>query len=285
MLPDAFVHQTGEVEAKKQPTRECMRILSENDELFIVGLILERPSMYLSELCSEIYKVTGKDVSASTGCGLLARHGLTRKKIQQIAKQRCVEHRASFMARMYSYKHHLLVWVDETGSEHRDYVRQYGYAIRGERAVSHRLLGRGQRVSAIAAISTEGVVTVDLHKGSVDTDVFADFVRGSLIPNMQAFDGEASKSIVIMDNLAVHHVEVIVELFREAGIVVFFLPPYSPDLNPIEEAYGFIKQYLKHHDELLQVVDDPHPVIQAAFGEITERHCNGWISHSGYCNT
>ena len=113
---------------------------------------------------------------------ILARHGFTRKKIQQVARQRSIILRAEFMARMQSYNRNLLVWVDETGSDRRDIIRKYGYAIRGQYPVCHRLLERGPRVSAIAVMSRDGIIALDLHKGSVNGDVFLDFVRGSLFP-------------------------------------------------------------------------------------------------------
>jgi len=233
--------RTGEVSPRGQPSRKETRCLSDADELHIVGLVLENPSMYLKEICQEVHHATGKQVSPATVCRLLARHGFTRKKIQKVAKQRCIALRAEFMAWMSLYSRNFLVWVDETGSDHRDHARKYGYAIRGQYPVYHRLLDRGPRVSAIAAMCTDGVIAVDLHRGSVNSDVFLDFIRGSLIPNMQQFDGVSGRSIVILDNCSIHHVPEVLEHFREAGIVVVFLPPYSPDLSPIEEPFSCIK--------------------------------------------
>ena len=109
-------------------------------------------------------------------------------------------------------------------------------------------------------------------------------MRGELIPNMNPFDGSSSKSIAVMDNCAVHHVPIVEDLFGDAGILLIWLPPYSPDLNPIEEAFSSVKAYLKRHHDILQLSSvDPVPIIQAAFDQITKQHCNGWISHSGYC--
>ena len=237
--------QTGEVSPRGQPSREDTRCLNSADEIYVLGLVLENPGMYLLELCHEIRHVTGKQVSAPTVCRLLARHGLTRKKIQPVAKQRCIVLRAEFMAWMYSYRRNLLVWVDETGSNHHDHVRKYGYAICGQYPVYQRLLDRGPRTSAIAAMSKDGIIAVDLHKGSVNGDVFFDFIRGTLIPNMQQFHGVAERSVVILDNCSIHHVPDIIEHFRDTGIVVFFLPPYSPDLNPMEVLFSCVKYYLK----------------------------------------
>ena len=156
------------------------------------------------------------------------------------------------------------VWVDETGSDARHHIRKYGYALRGIRPVKHRVLARGRRISAVAAISTDGLVGVDFTVNTVNADVFADFIRGTVIPEMEPFDGSIKKSILVMDNCAIHHVHTIKTLLDDAGILLIYLPPYSPDLNPIEEAFSYIKYYLKDHDELLQEVNDPLPIIRSA---------------------
>ena len=119
-------------------------------------------------------------------------------------------------------------------------------------------------MSAIAAISCDGLLGVELTTGSVDGGKFVDFVRGTLIPNMHPFDGMSSNSIVVMDNCAIHHVPEVYKLFDDTGILVLFLPPYSPDMNPIEEAFSSVKYFLQDHDELLQAIPDPKSIIQAA---------------------
>ena len=85
---------------------------------------------------------------------------------------------------------------------------------------------------------------------AVDGDKFTDYVRGSLILNMLPFDGTNSRSIAILDNCLVHHVESAVDLFHEAGILVLWLPQYSPDFNPAENAFSKVKYYLKERDEI-----------------------------------
>ena len=84
---------------------------------------------------------------------------------------------------------------------------------------------------------------------------FFNFLQGSLIPNMMPFDGQNGNSILVMDNLncSVHHVHEVVDLIRQSGILLLFLPPYSPDLNPAEEAFSHIKRYLKKHDTYCNV--------------------------------
>ena len=139
-------------------------------------------------------------------------------------------------------------------------------------------------MSAIAAISSEGFVGAELTTGSVNGDKFLDFIQGTLIPEMEPFDGSIKKSIVILDNCSFHHASEVKQAFEDAGVLVIYLPTYSPDLNPIEETFSYVKYYLKDHDEVLQSVKDPKLIVQPAFKSVTAEMCQGWINHSGcYC--
>ena len=188
------------------------------------------------------------------------------------------------MAEVLQYNMDMFVFVDETGSDRRNQARKFGYAIRGEAPLYQRWLVtlRGHRISAIAAITTDGVSSYELTRDSVNGDKFLDFVRGSLIPNMNPFDGINSKSIVVMDNCSVHHTQDVRDELQSAGVLVIYLPPYSPDYMPIELCFSFIKYYLKRHDDLLQSVSDPTPIISSAFQSVSTQQCINWITHCGY---
>ena len=86
------------------------------------------------------------------------------------------------------------------------------------------------------------------------------FILAILIPQTSSFDGFSERSITILDNCAIHHVSEVIDEFRIAGILVIFLPPYSPDYMPIELCFSNIKYYLKDRDELVQVLSDPKQV-------------------------
>ena len=174
-----------------------------------------------------------------------------------------------------------IVWLDETGCDRRDQIRKYGYSLRGERPVYHRLFHRGSRISAITAMSTDGIIALELFQGTLNGDRYLDFLRGTLIPEMQPFNGLSPQSVLVLDNCSVHHISGAIDLLREAGILVVFLPPYSPDLNPVEELFSAVKYYLKEHDEILQAMRNPTPLIKSAFDYISPEQCKGWIHHSG----
>ena len=69
-------------------------------------------------------------------------------------------------------------------------------------------------------------------------------------------------------------------LLEEAGILLIFLPPYSPDFNPIEMAFGYVKGYLKQHDDIAAAFPNPTSLVKSAFDDISIEHCQAWITHS-----
>ena len=176
----------------------------------------------------------------------------------------------------------MVVWVDKTGCERRDLLRKYGYSFRGMRAECKRLLVRGTRISTIAAMCWDkGILDVEMTPQSVNGEMFCDFVRGNLIPNMLPFDGLSPTSIVVMDNCSIHHVAEVKSVLDDAGILLIYLPPYSPDLNLIE----YIKGYLKSHDNIAAAFPNPASVtslILSAFDSIIIENCKAWINHSKY---
>ena len=146
----------------------------------------------MQEICRDVADVLGKQVSALTICRVLARNGFARKKIQQVAKQRNASLRAAFAAQiMHCFHRNMLVWVNGTGCDRWSHIRKFGYAFRDETPVYHRILHRGERISSIPAMSVDGIIALESHKGPVNAEVFADFIRGSLVPQMRAFDRES----------------------------------------------------------------------------------------------
>ena len=102
----------------------------------MVGLVIVSPDLQLKEIVDKVQEITGVSVDiSSTICRLLAQHGLMRKKLQHVALQRIMELRSFFVASVYTFPTEMFVW---TGSDSKDQLRRYGYALRGERAVNTR---------------------------------------------------------------------------------------------------------------------------------------------------
>ena len=150
------------------------------------------------------------------------------------------------------------------------------------RARNHHLRVSGKRINAIGIMSCTGVEDVYLTEGNVDGDVFEDFVRTTtLLPLLMPFNGINSHSVVIMDNASIHHMK-ITDMIEGVGALVRFLPPYSPNLNPIEEVFSKIKQFLKANDSLYISTVSPCSFVAMAFNTVSKIDCIGYIQHAGY---
>ena len=107
--------------------------------------------------------------------------------------------------------------------------------------MSHELLVRGERISVIAFMSMNGMLDCKTVKHSVDGETFCQLMETSLLPHLMTFNGVNPHSVIVMDNCSIHHVAPVVEMVHQLGALVHFLPPYSPDYNPIEEAFSKVK--------------------------------------------
>lgn len=121
--------------------------------------------------------------------------------------------------------------------------------------------------------------------GSVNGDTFLGFVENELMPNLMPFDGHNPRSVVIMDNCSIHHIDEVTELTQQTGALVHWLPPYSLDYNPIEEAFSKVKAMMKAMEVEMQILQDIETVVYAAFSTITTDDCRGWLADSGIYNS
>ena len=87
-----------------------------------------------------------------------------------------------------------------------------------------------------------------------------------------------------MDNCSIHHIHEVTSTIRETGAILHFLPPYSPDYNPIEEAFSKVKIVMKSMEVEMQALDDIDTIIYAAFSSISPDDCKAWIKQSGIYN-
>ncbi len=163
-------------------------------------------------------------------------------------------------------------FLDETGS-HAAMARRVGWSQRGERVAIEKPV-YAKNVSVIGVIGLRGVVTSMAVQGSVDTEVFAAFVREFLLPELEPGD------ILVMDNLHVHKVQSVLSLFEAADVTVLFQPPYSPDLNPIELLWARVKGRLRQMTPrtIPRLIRD----IGKALNEVTPENCAAWFRHCGY---
>lgn len=166
-----------------------------------------------------------------------------------------------------------LIFIDETGVN-LTLTRSYGRARQGKRAVGAVPKNYGQSVTLIGALSREGMLASFCFLGSTDTEAMRVFVREVLLPQLTFGD------VVIWDNLAVHKTRAVLSEFEQAKIEVLFLPPYSPDLNPIEMCWSKLKTYLRA--KATRNYEALYQAISAALLTITANDSINWLRHCNY---
>lgn len=153
-------------------------------------------------------------------------------------------------------------------------TRLYGRASPGERVNESAPLNYGENISMLAAISLSGIDAPMTIEGPVDGLVFRTYVEQILAPTLARGD------IVVMDNLAAHKVAGVIEAIQARGAKVIFLPPYSPDLNPIEKCWSKIKTYLRAAKARTR--EALEQALKEALLLITPSDASGWFASCGY---
>jgi transposase len=164
-------------------------------------------------------------------------------------------------------------FVDESGVN-LAMTRRFGRAPRGERVIGTVPPNYGANLTMIAALSLQGIEAVMSIEGATDAEVFHAYAEQVLGPTLRPGD------IVVLDNLSAHKIATIRTIIEGRSARLFYLPPYSPDLAPIERAWSKIKTSLRaakaRTREALELA------IQQALTTITAADAHGWFTHCGY---
>lgn len=166
-----------------------------------------------------------------------------------------------------------LIFVDETWSK-TNMTRLRGRSPKGQRLVEKLPHGHWQTTTLIAALGIEGMRCSTLVDGAVNALMFEAFVEQVLVPQLRAGDG------VVLDNLSSHKRQRTRELVEAAGAELFFLPPYSPDLNPIEMIFAKVKQLLR--SLACRTCEALWQAMQSILDQVTASDAFNCFRHCGY---
>jgi transposase len=166
-----------------------------------------------------------------------------------------------------------LIFIDESGAN-LGMVSDYARAEGGARAKAAKPFDIGEKFSIIGAISSTGIVGMMYIESATDGNAFETFIAKCLIPNLER------GKFVIMDNVGFHKQEEIRILIEKAGSRVVFLPPYSPDLSPIEQMWSKVKYWLKKI--MPRTKSKFHDALAEALASLNQEDFEEWFSECGY---
>jgi len=166
-----------------------------------------------------------------------------------------------------------LVFLDETSAA-TDMTRLHGRSPVGTRCHTHVPGGHWKTTTFVGALRPDGLTAPFLLDGPMDGDAFLVYVREILMPTLAAGD------IVVMDHLPSHKVDGVQELLEATGATVQYLPPYSPDFNPIEQAFSKLKALLRK--TAARSIEALWNAIGRIVNAFSAEECKNYFAHSGY---
>ena len=166
-----------------------------------------------------------------------------------------------------------LVFLDESGCN-TDMTRRYAYSLGGSRAVDSAPLSKPKNTTILSSIQLDGTLRYTTFSGGTTVERFKRYLETDLLPHLNG------NSVLIMDNMKSHHAKAVKNLLDSSEIRYISLPPYSPDLNPIEKLWSKVKSFLRKFKA--RTLDALPNAIQNAFHSVTISDCSGWFRFCGY---
>jgi len=207
-------------------------------------------------------------------------------QLTRTAAERDEERRFEFRIHMIlNYTSDQLVFVDESSFDRRNIVRTHGYSASGRRAFKRAFLVRKKRYSILPALSKTGMIALSVYQGTFNSDRFLSFIL-LLLTRMQPYPHP--RSVIVLDNCKIHKDPRILNAITSAGMRYEFLPPYSPDLNPIELSFNDIKMRLRRDGDDFRQLDyegDEGAIITLLHDKVmsvSAEHAQKWFRWSGY---
>ena len=259
--------------------RECQfehpHLITAEGEIYLQLLISEEPDLTLETLRNRYEETYGIRVSIGTLYNTLERLNLTRKKKTfSDPKKSTAEGKAkkeTYDKELEAIEPEKRFYLDETGSC-LNMTPLYGRSRQGQRVYDKNPTNPGTRVNTVAILSEAGIKAHYDYTGSLTAELFIAYLTTFVFPLL------GDEQTIILDNHPVHRANRVQNHLKQNNIKFLYLPPYSPDLNPIEEAFSKIKQYIKK--QKARTVDKLLDSINEALNTITRNDVDGYFNHA-----
>ena len=261
-----YLHRVGRHELIDDKGKETLK-----------KLVSQSPDLTLSEIQEKYEQIHGIKPVLAVFHRVLKKMTYSYKKKSHFAEQQLTEEnkkkREEFIAQINQYDVNDMIVLDECGAN-LAMSRNYGRIENGQRLHCPRPYQRGNKYSVISAISTQKIVASLYCEDSINGEVFSSFIETCLVPHLE------KRHKVIMDNVAFHKVKEVEKMITATGAELIYLPPYSPDLSPIELMWSKIKNILRKYSA--RTADSFQNAISIAFHAVKESDLIGWFKHCGF---
>jgi transposase len=204
----------------------------------------------------------------------------SRKAVRRRAAQRNEVLRTAWAGLQRTWHPDQLLFLDESGANERTGDRKFGWAPIGKECQIVLPLKRSKRWSILPALDIKGYIAWRIFQGSINAEIFYEFLRDQVLPQCEPFPGK--RSVIVMDNASIHKSQDVRDLCEAHGVKLCFLPPYSPDFNPIESTFKDLKAWLKKHYRESEEFEQFEQFLDYAVQENCRRDMKKYFSHCGY---
>lgn len=179
-----------------------------------------------------------------------------------------VQKRKKWTEKLSEYDKEKLVFLDESGIN-IDMTRIYGRALGGKRCVDKAPVNTPKNTTILSSVRLNGETAYTTYQGGTTSKNFIEYLKNVLAPTLHEDD------IVVMDNMSTHHSKDVQKAIEKLKINVIYLPPYSPDFNPIEKMWSKIKSVLRKMK--IRALNELNSGVDTAFSQVTPVDCAGWF--------
>jgi transposase len=258
-------------------------LLHEEELQFVRELVQSCPDLYLDEYVSALYEQFGVSVSIASVHRVLTTLGVTHKILYRISQKSSPYLEGQFLNSVAHINSKMFMWGDEMGTNRNEAMhRRRGRAPKGERAIDRGMMFNREHYSCLAFMNYTGIIGHYTVKGAMNGSRLLYYTEQDLLSKMNTFPS-AERCVLILDNCAIHKTSSFIDVIRRAGILLLFIPPYSPWLNPIEPVFRSVKAWLRRHS-MHHILEghNMHTLLMMALASITPEICEAFIRDSGY---
>lgn len=205
----------------------------------------------------------------------------SRKIATKAARERSEPLRAVFRARLQGWRADQVVAVDESAAHERTSDRKYGWSPINTPCEAAYSFKHSERWSLLPAMTIDGYITHMVFQGAITSEIFERFLEYQVLPLCNPWPAE--RSILLLDNASIHRSPRVRDLCLQAGIMIEYLPPYSPDYNPIEQSFKVMKSWMKRNNEKAEIFSDFGYFLELAVNLCCYTERRGSASYFKYC--
>ncbi|KAA1091662.1 hypothetical protein PGT21_050250 [Puccinia graminis f. sp. tritici] len=256
-------------------------LLTPDDRVFMIELLRLEPGLFLDEMRERLYDQNDSLLSITTLHRMLVEHlEVTLKKANTVSIKKSLVAKYAYVVQMMTVPADFLVFTDESSVCSKQLLRTFSRSTKGTAADRVLVDQNAKRFTLIPAICLDGVVALTVTDENVKGRNFAHFLKFILLPRMNAYP--ARNSILVLDNAQIHANERIAKLCADVGVRLVYLPPYCPELNPIELVFLQVKSNLRRLQVLVTSQDPVWAIESTTYRVASPRLCQKLFHHAGY---